>query len=116
MPDLQDGESVEIQGSARLPYLLKNIGGVYSCSCPAWRKQSLPIERRTCKHLRQFRGEVAERKRLGELPAVANASAPKSQAPQLLLAQTWDPATDVTGWWLSEKLDGVRALWDGRRF
>jgi hypothetical protein len=45
MPDLQDGQSVEIQGSARLPYILKNIGGVYSCSCPAWRNQSLPIER-----------------------------------------------------------------------
>ena len=116
MPDLHDGQSVEIQGSARLPYLLKNIGGVYSCSCPAWRNQSLPIERRTCKHLRQFRGEEAERKRLGELSAVANSSVPKLKAPPLLLAQTWDSATDVTGWWLSEKLDGVRALWDGRRF
>ena len=52
MPDLKDGESVEIQGSARLPYILKNVGGVYSCTCPAWRNQSLGIERRTCKHLR----------------------------------------------------------------
>jgi DNA ligase-1 len=52
MPDLQDGESVEIQGSARLPYILKNVGGVYSCTCPAWRNQSVGIERRTCKHLR----------------------------------------------------------------
>ena len=69
MPDLQDGQSVEIQGSARLPYILKNIGGVYSCSCPAWRNQSLPIERRTCKHLRQFRGEQAEQARVGGAPA-----------------------------------------------
>ena len=66
MPDLQDGQLVEIQGSARMPYILKNIGGVYSCSCPAWRNQSLPIERRTCKYLRQFRGEEAERRRLGD--------------------------------------------------
>jgi hypothetical protein len=35
MADLQDGESVEIKGSARLPYVLKNVGGVYSCTCPA---------------------------------------------------------------------------------
>ena len=35
MPDLNDGESVEIKGSARLPYVLKNTGGVYSCTCPA---------------------------------------------------------------------------------
>lgn len=28
MQDLKDGESVEIQGSARKPYVLKNIGGV----------------------------------------------------------------------------------------
>jgi DNA ligase-1 len=44
MPDLQDGESVEIQGSASRPYVLKNVGGVYACSCPAWRSQSLSIE------------------------------------------------------------------------
>ena len=34
------------------PYVLKNTGGVYSCTCPAWRNQSVAIERRTCKHLR----------------------------------------------------------------
>ena len=67
MPDLKDGESAQVQGSARAPYTLKNVGGVYSCTCPAWRNQSLPIERRTCKHLRAFRGEQMERERLGSL-------------------------------------------------
>ena len=38
MPELLEGESAELQGSARSPYVLKNVGGVYSCSCPAWRK------------------------------------------------------------------------------
>ena len=47
MPDLQDGESVEIKGSAAKSYILKNIGDVFSCTCPAWRNQSLGIERRT---------------------------------------------------------------------
>jgi len=58
--DLQDGESIEMQGSGAKPYVLKNVGGVYSCTCPAWRNQSAPIERRTCKHLRKLRGKVAE--------------------------------------------------------
>ena len=41
MPDLQDGETTEMQGSGAKPYVLKNTGGVYSCSCPAWRNQSI---------------------------------------------------------------------------
>ncbi len=67
MPELLEGESVEVQGSAHSPYVLKNVGGVYSCSCPAWRNQSLPIERRSCKHLRSLRGETAEAVRLTKL-------------------------------------------------
>jgi DNA ligase-1 len=118
MPDLQDGESVEIQGSARLPYILKNVGGVYSCSCPAWRNQSASIERRTCKHLRKMRGDRAEQERIGAsagLPAV-NIPSNDRKAPALLLAEAWDNSADVKGWWMSEKLDGVRAYWDGKRF
>ena len=70
MPDLQDGESTEMQGSGAKPYILKNTGGVYSCSCPAWRNQSITIERRTCKHLRKLRGDAAEETRIGgALPA-----------------------------------------------
>ncbi len=118
MTDLKDGESAEVQGSARKPYVLKNIGGVYSCSCPAWRNQSLPIERRTCKHLRRFRGEQAEQDRIGELPASSAAanSGTKPDAPPLLLAQRWENDVDLDGWWVSEKLDGVRAWWDGTGF
>ena len=65
MADLKDGESIEMQGSGSRPYALKNIGGVYSCSCPAWRNQSLAIEKRTCKHLRKLRGDAAEEARIG---------------------------------------------------
>ncbi|KAG8731647.1 hypothetical protein FRC11_003089 [Ceratobasidium sp. 423] len=37
--------------------------------------------------------------------------------PQLLLAVKWDLATgcDPTGWWMSEKLDGVRVYYDGKK-
>ena len=117
MPDLQDGESVEMQGSARLPYILKNVGGVYSCSCAAWRNQSLPIERRTCKHLKKWRGDDAEQQRIGgEVGSkpIAKAKTAK-QVPALLLAESWDGQQDIADWWLSEKLDGVRAWWDGTR-
>ena len=66
MPDLADGESVEMKGSGAKPYILKNVGGVYSCTCPAWRNQSVAIERRTCKHLRKLRGDAAEEARVGQ--------------------------------------------------
>src|SRR5580700_3235884 len=65
MPDLGDGESVEMKGSGAKPYILKNVGGVYSCTCPAWRNQSVGIERRTCKHLRKLRGDAEEESRIG---------------------------------------------------
>ena len=117
MPDLLHGETAEIQGSAAKPYILKNVGGVYSCSCPAWRNQSLSIDRRTCKHIKKYRGEEAEAIRLGSTPAPPQpVTDEKPVPPALLLAQTWDGETDVSGWFLSEKLDGVRAFWDGRRF
>ncbi|MCA9720440.1 MAG: DNA ligase, partial [Myxococcales bacterium] len=36
--------------------------------------------------------------------------------PPVLLAHKWATGHDPAGWWMSEKLDGVRAYWDGRRF
>ncbi len=115
MPDLCDGETAEVWGSGSRPYQLKNVGGVYSCSCPAWRNQALPIDQRTCKHLRQYRGEAVEMGRLGNV-VVTPSTRTKTSAPPLLLAESWDSATNPTGWWFSEKLDGVRAYWDGKQF
>jgi DNA ligase-1 len=34
----------------------------------------------------------------------------------VLLAERWDNVTDLSGWWMSEKLDGIRAYWDGTQF
>lgn len=115
MPDLRDGETVQVQGSASKPYVLKNVAGVFSCSCPAWRNQSLPIDRRTCKHLRQYRGDSAEALRLGNILAALPTPKLAPKAPPLLLAETWTEAVDPTGWLVSEKLDGVRCYWDGTR-
>jgi DNA ligase-1 len=117
MPELEDGESTEVQGSGARSYTLKNVGGVYSCSCPAWMHQSLPIEKRSCKHLRAFRGEEAEEARVGAAaPAPRRPRSGEADAPPLLLAERWDGTQDPGGWWLSEKLDGVRAYWDGKEF
>jgi DNA ligase-1 len=33
----------------------------------------------------------------------------------VLLAKKWDGKQDAAGWWMSEKLDGVRGYWDGTR-
>lgn len=116
MPDLEDGESVEIQGSAKTPYVVKNTGGVYSCTCPAWRNQSLAIEQRTCKHIRKLRGEDAEQVRIGSALPLEKVAREKAAGPPLLLAHVWENDLDLTDWWMSEKLDGVRAYWDGQRF
>jgi len=117
MNDIADGETAEMQGSGSKPYVLKNIGGVYSCSCPAWRNQSTAIERRTCKHLRKYRGDAAEETRIGgALPQKPVTDSEATSGPPILLAESWDNAQDLSGWWLSEKLDGVRAYWDGKQF
>jgi DNA ligase-1 len=60
-------------------------------------------------------------------PAHAAPAAPKALAPEpedpypesfkpVLLAEKWDPSVDPTGYYMSEKLDGVRAYWDGDDF
>lgn len=127
--DLADGETAQVKGSGSSVYTLKNNGGVYSCTCPAWMHQGLGIERRTCKHLRAYRGDEAETKRLGSSPLSGRPSRPKTpkapgeaadddddEGPPILLAHKWENDVDLTGWWISEKLDGVRAFWDGEGF
>ena len=119
MSDLADGETVEMKGSGAKPYVLKNTGGVYSCTCPAWRNQSLTIEKRTCKHLRKLRGDAAEEARvqsaLPAKPAKPEGAEEVGELP-VLLAHVWTDECDPAGWWMSEKLDGVRAYWDGQQF
>lgn len=118
--DIPDGGEVSVPGSGGRSYVLRNVGGAYSCTCPAWLHQSAPAERRTCKHLRKFRSDAVEQARLGgALPQRAKLSSGDkagADAPPLLLAHRFEDHHDPTGWWLSEKLDGVRAYWDGKQF
>jgi hypothetical protein len=110
---------------------LKRVGETYSCSCPSWRNQKGAGSMRTCKHLKALRGEQAELERLGGDPKAFFASgnrvagqaaaagagvAPTNEAvvKTVALADSWDGVRDLTGWALSEKLDGMRCLWDGK--
>lgn len=240
-PPLHDGQTRIFRSASGSAYEVKNVGGSYSCNCPAWRNQSRHPNYRTCKHLVDFRGAEDEALRIapggresmpstvarlvfphwpgsgagrtrdiatGRLPAeptstpggrairyetgttvkfkvkkaplappeppkkhnawtalldddhplaeptpppppaAANdvvtvkavpADEPEWSAPSgaavpldpasftapvatrgafrgVLLAQEWDGVQNVTGWIMSEKLDGVRAYWDGERF
>ncbi len=48
--------------------------------------------------------------------AHSTSAEPKAtSAPPLLLANVWTPAVDPSGWWMSEKYDGVRGFWDGKK-
>ena len=119
MPDLENGQVYEMQGSGKNPYKIKNVGGVYSCSCPAWLNQSAPSNARTCKHIRKLRGDAAEEARLataGDLKPLKPAGAEAKKKLDVLKGDPWDFEHDLAGWWMSEKLDGVRAYWDGKQF
>jgi len=112
-------QQFEIQGSAKKPYIIKEHDDSWSCSCPAWRNQSASIDMRTCKHIKKIRGVEAEEARVGAAQVERYASKKEKKEkdkPKLILAHKWTADIDVSGWWISEKLDGVRAYWDGDQF
>jgi len=53
---------------------------------------------------------------LTTLITLALAPAAHSEPPALALAGVYEKGIDLKGYWVSEKLDGVRAFWDGQRF
>ena len=54
-------------------------------------------------------------KTLTMLLLVACCQLTAADKPELLLAQVYDGTVDVQQYWVSEKLDGVRAYWDGKQ-
>ncbi len=116
--ELKEGESIQVTSTSGKTYTLKRILGVYSCTCLGWLIQKIPIDKRTCKHLKEFRGEAAEIERVGYSGSVRRVASSKSSGGKkrpfpVMLAQHWDSSYDPTGWYISEKLDGVRAYWSG---
>jgi len=113
LKDMKEGDVVEIDGNSGT-YEIRYRGGTHYCTCPAWRNQK-GGNVRTCKHLRSLLGEEFEEFRVGKLSALP--ASPKQSAPKLMLANKWDESKhDPTGWWISEKYDGLRGYWNGTQF
>ena len=68
------------------------------CSCLGWKYQSVPVSERTCKHLNNKKKEQRQYQRV--------------RVPELMLL-TKDMRYPRSGWYMSEKLDGVRGHWTG---
>lgn len=51
-------------------------------------------------------------------PALSVSDQPgnKPRKAPVMLAKSWDEKVDIKGWWMSEKLDGVRGYWTGKEF
>ncbi len=84
---MHDGERVSISGSSGTPYELSRRGDVYACTCPAWAKQKLPPDKRTCKHLRAHLGDAHEDTRAGDPAADARVAAAQTRARKALLSK-----------------------------
>jgi DNA ligase-1 len=64
----------------------------------------------------KWRDELAVRCLLQTKPALSTSpkTGTKPQKAPVMLAQRWDQTVDIKGWWMSEKLDGVRGYWTGK--
>jgi DNA ligase 1 len=120
--DLEAGKKVFVKGSSSMPYTLKKFNGGYSCTCPGFVIQIRikGIQATTCKHLKEIRGEAAEMLRCNlNAGVVANPSSKQNKNSSISglisLAHKWTPSKDPTGWIMSEKLDGMRAYWNGTK-
>lgn len=116
---LEEGVQVSLTGG----YRLKKLGSDYTCTCIGWKIQKNATNKRTCKHLREYLGDNFEKARIGQLPVEKRKPVEPSQRFQhitisLLLAHKYEAknCSDPVGWWISEKLDGVRAFWNGKCF
>lgn len=129
---LKENESTFVQGSAKKPYEIKRSGGVIFCSCPAWKNLGGSVDTRVCKHIKAnidptcllpqakstaTKPKVKEVKltKTGKISTAVGGVVTKDTAPPVLLAHRLEDE-DPAGYWMSEKLDGVRAWWDGEKF
>lgn len=118
--DLENGLKVFIKGSSAMPYTLKKFNGGYSCSCPGWAIQVhlKGVQATSCKHLKLVRGEETEAERCQSFAGAKNTSSAHKDTSipgKISLAQQWSASTDPRGYIMSEKLDGMRAYWNGKK-
>ena len=121
-------ETAIVQGSGNKQYEVTRTGkDSYSCTCLSWKFLAAPVKERRCKHVMSLLNDVtkpsASKKR--ERPeTAASVNAKKTKKPtrpvpanatatiECALAEKWT-TEDPTGFYVSEKLDGMRAIWDG---
>jgi len=117
MPTLLPGQVIEVQGSARDPYKVKcHEDRMISCTCPGWRNSPGAVSQKVCKHTRPYLTGAPVSTPTPAVQTATSKTAGGTSRGNCLLAHDWDGEMDPTGWWLSEKLDGVRALFDGKNF
>lgn len=110
------GEIILIQGSAREPYKVKNVdGSIFSCTCPGWKNSPGTVDLKKCKHTKPYLGLAVPASVVASVTATSR-TAGDSDRGNCLLAHSWDGEMDPTGWHISEKYDGLRAVWDGKEF
>lgn len=135
---LKDGETTTVQGSKpEVHYTIKRTGHTYYCTCPAWKfQQTAPAAGRTCKHINALRAAYADNHVGGRHSSSAKAAGKKKRATgskannkkakktadenkddriDVALAEKWNPDKhNPTKYYMSEKLDGMRCVWDGK--
>ena len=98
---LKDGESTPVSGSGDETYTLTRIGSSYICTCPAWTFQK--VTPRTCKHLKQLRGEEREKERMEAKPE-AGVSPSEHYRQQRELERGWEPSAEEKDVYLIEDI------------
>lgn len=118
---LNEGDTTFVQGSGKNPYKIRKIGGVVDCSCPAWRNMGGNIDTRICKHIKaNIDPTCLLPQAVNSTPNVTTTTSSvktpgkKTTAPPCLLAHKWE-GEDPTGWYMSEKYDGIRVWWTGEK-
>ena len=121
-------ETAIVQGSGNNQYEVKRTGkDSYYCTCPSWKFIAGPVAERRCKHVMSLLNNhvmtpSASKKR--ERPEATSVNAKRTKKPtrpvpaiatatiECALAEKWT-TEDPSGFYVSEKLDGMRAIWDG---
>ena len=99
-------------------YVIKlHKDGRWSCTCSQWKFHCAKAGT-NCKHI-EAAGVLTPARDQRDLIYTPVPVAPPKMAPEkkagfggVMLAHSWKDQ-DPTGWWMSEKLDGMRAYWDG---
>jgi len=104
---LKIGNRVKIIGSDDLEYFVTRVKDNLICNCDKWISGTDSIDERTCEHI----DSVIKEKKL----SIYKDTTLIWKAPFMKKKQ-WDGKKDVSGWLMSEYIDGVRAYWDGKNF